>query len=610
MPQLGNANEDDSSGHGSSSRSKKKRNGKSITQYNVPEGNENIELHTGINELMCAIDSAHQANEFVTKLYQRYARDIRDGAENRKRVVELEDLCCNKDSEIKRRKDALEVMLERNEEVKGKLEHGKKILADDKKKFEDMKGEFMRDKQSEEAKARQLEQDRSDQYDIDLKKEVDAMEKSFKDRRENLEKSFKDDREILEKSTKQREESDKKTISDLETKKTALTAELAACKMQFQRQKVELKAVQQKLEKMERLRDVADNEVLRFEKELKRVKNEFTLTAKTPEFYNVGFSEIFSQIASISSRYFANLEVDNLRQVQENVLKVDSCFGSIPFSDSDDSARLREAHAERVMTAQLCAIVWQPFSSEKTLQNPEAATLLGDIATALGASYQGSVDGDRSARVWSTFTTRGLSLLEANKTSFRVERFVEVVLRVLSALVTPLRRTDLEADLSGLAKAAINLWNEAQQDELEISVCQTLDPKCHDQWRSTVFEPEPTRPLSPRDGEEQPTIHLLFPLITAKKHVTTTENQLLVPGSFEDPQTSHRVETINIHPGVGLPESSALVVNGKMEAEKIEGERELEQKLLAESIENAKREFWARKSVRGSISVPSSPIEP
>ncbi|XMA15531.1 hypothetical protein WAI453_008322 [Rhynchosporium graminicola] len=596
MPHPNSRNEDPSSQF--SSGRKKNKNGDNLASpYTASEGTDNIELHHGLGELIRAGDLASQAMASVLELYQRYARDIREAAENRENVARLELLCRTKDGEIEKRKHAFEVMLERNEKDVAEVEHGKESLAEDRKEFEHMKSNFQRSKQSEEMKAKVAEAERSRTYDIKLKKEMAVLDKSFKERKENLEKT-----------TKKREEDDKKTITALETRVTTLSVKLDDCKVQARKQVVDMTVLQQKLQKMEKLRELSDNEVLRVSNELNRVKNEFKLTANTPESYIKGFSEISSMIASISNSYFAHLKVDDLREAQDTILELDPSFGSVPFSDSAESKKLRQVHVQCVITERLNSVIWQPFSSETTLQNPRLSTFLTEIATSLADQEQDKANGVRRARVWSTLTCRGLSLLEVDQKSSQVAKFVQAVLHVFRVLVIPAQRSKLELDLSSLAEAAISLWDEAQQDELDIRICDVLDVTHHDQWRSTTFEPMPIEPPAITDCNTERTIQILFPRIIAKKQVVTAERHLLVPGSFDPMQTTRQVEIIPIHPGIGLGEWSALVKQGKVEAEKIRADKELEQKQLAEFIERSKNEFYARKSVGCSISVPSSPL--
>jgi len=192
----------------------------------------------------------------------------------------------------------------------------------------------------------------------------------------------------------------------------------------------------------------------------------------------------------------------------------------------------------------------------------------------------------------------------------RAESVIQKVFAVLSSLVSPSQQNKLRIGLLNLAQLAIEVWNEAQTGELNIGVNPVLEYDLHDEWRSPTFDPPPP----PGDGngtkssilsQAPPLIFTLFPRVVARKVVDQPNDDTALPGSYpsEPVKTYHIVETC-IHPGVGLPESSPLVLTGKTE-----------QQELNKELESLKKEFHTkllsvkgrRESTASSISGPLSP---
>jgi len=147
-------------------------------------------------------------------------------------------------------------------------------------------------------------------------------------------------------------------------------------------------------------------------------------------------------------------------------------------------------------------------------------------------------------------------------------------------------------------------------------VSSSLDPTQRNEWRSSVFDP----PSPEGDAADdvvcptRPRIFTLFPRVTALKLSAPLQAPTGLPGSWpEDVQEPRTIETY-IHPGMGLPEFSVLVLKGK-EEEELRKER-IEEELLRDQMAALEKELKARGgrsehsrngSIAGLASGPTSP---
>jgi hypothetical protein len=283
-----------------------------------------------------------------------------------------------------------------------------------------------------------------------------------------------------------------------------------------------------------------------------------------------------------------------LEEVHKRLAAEDSCFRSVPIDDSEDSSNLCAAHAQRIISDAIYVNVWKPLCSELTFKHPELGMLLGKISEAFDKTDQHG----RTANVWTALTMRALQALDAEAAispvpesmqnlrptgSNRANSVVSNVFRVLDPLVSASRIESLRTDLLTVVNSSIDIWNHAQAGGLRITIQPSLDRAQREEWRSQRFD-DPS-PLA--DGPDLDLVsktHLrvftLFPRIVARTQ------EKLVPGSW--PQ----LEPIVIHPGIGLPEWSSLVVRGKHDQE----ERE---ETFNKAIENVKKELHRTRRVLG-----------
>jgi hypothetical protein len=319
-----------------------------------------------------------------------------------------------------------------------------------------------------------------------------------------------------------------------------------------------------------------------------------------------------------------------MESVHRKLIAADSCFASIPFDDSDDSHNLRIAHAQRIISDVICECIWKPFRSEFTLSYPDFNDLLVKISDELEKSSQGG----RAANVWTALTMRALQSLPADSilsqaseskgkeplrqtSSGRAEEVVSKVFSVLAPLVSSIQHENLRSDLLNLAKPAIDIWNDAQTGELKIIVNPLLELAYREEWRSQMFDPaSPSRDYDESKSDimskTHPRTFTLFPRITAQEVAGPIKSDTGPPGSWppESDQGPRTIETC-IHPGIGLPEWSPLVVRGKEEQE---GKDEY----ISKALENAKKELKSnrrftghgrRESIGSLASTPSSPSQ-
>ncbi|KAK0128484.1 hypothetical protein ONS95_000456 [Cadophora gregata] len=606
MPQPKNGSDGDSpagSSQGSAGRYKIKRNGN--TPHNAPERADNNEVHSVIGDFLRATRSAQNAIASVDELYRQCANDVLEATENRERVDELKALCRDKDAEIQQCNTALDVMLKRSEDKEVALEDDKAHLDEEKEKFEQMKSDFLRSKQKDESRARELEERITKQAESKLKKDTANLEKNFTERQAKLEKDL-----------KQREADNKKKLTDLEAENKRLSNQVKDLKNQEDSYVKTLALEKEKFEDMEQLRKMSKEEAIRSHKELQMMKEEFGLVSNPPDFFQKRFGDIAKQIHVISTKFCQGLNPNDWASIHGKLKDIDSCFAIVPISDSSDSKLLRTAHTERILSSTLSTLIFRPFSSDSTFQaeRKNATNLLEEAA--LGLEHFGG--NRRAAAVLRSLALRGLrssNQLQAVSAapSSRTDAFLESVKPVLSLLIPQAQHAKLEDALRNLAKAAISLWDSVQNDEfLDIQASLDLDHSFRSEWSSALFDPDYESNDRTVLSLTCPKIFTLFPNITAKAVATFPEPTVNVPGSFETSKVETQMQEICIHPGVGMCESSALFMKGKDEQEELEGEwkREVLAKEL-EATEKARLERHKMKAQRhGSVtSLPSPSAE-
>ncbi|KAH9203223.1 hypothetical protein DL95DRAFT_452068 [Leptodontidium sp. 2 PMI_412] len=392
--------------------------------------------------------------------------------------------------------------------------------------------------------------------------------------------------------TRKSDEMSARAISLEADKRRALTT--------AEQQEEKLKAQADELDRLKKQHDILDRATDSFkrekeglEMELEMIKKEFALDSKTAAYFKQQFADICGEIENISWKYFHDKDEEDWEDVHNRLIKEDSCFKSVPIDGSEDSGDLCAAHAQRIISAAIHDDVWKPLRSELIFLEPKIETFLGKISDALDKSDHHG----RTADVWTALTMRALQALDAEAAISvpesaqdcrsigcnRANSVISKVVQVLGPLVSASQIESLRMDLLTVVNSSVDVWNNAQASGLRISIDPLLDRAQREEWRSQRFDPV----SSLADGldmdlisKTRPRVFILFPRIVAR-----TQEKLL-PGSW--PQ----VEPIVIHPGIGLPEWSPLVVRGRHDQE----ERE---ENFKKAIQNMKKELQRTRRVPG-----------
>lgn len=217
------------------------------------------------------------------------------------------------------------------------------------------------------------------------------------------------------------------------------------------------------------------------------------------------------------------------------------------------------------------------------------------------------------ANVWTALTMRALQslqvdtvaspVLESKKLpstgSIRADSVISKVFLSLSPLVSSSQTETLRTDLHAVVHSSADVWNNAQAGGLEITINPLLDRAHREEWRSRQFDP--ALPFD-GDGPDPDLVSNTYPRVfTLFPRVSVRIQDKLPPGSWPNS------EPTVIHPGVGLPEWSPLVVRGKVDQEEKE---DYINKAMANARKEASRRVLGhgRRASRGSSTTgPPSP---
>jgi hypothetical protein len=292
--------------------------------------------------------------------------------------------------------------------------------------------------------------------------------------------------------------------------------------------------------------------------------------------------------------------------VHDKIVEIDADFTPVPISNSIVSKELCLVHFQRVISSQLQAILWQPFSSEETVQDQNLTPLLIQIYEWLINNPHEGKSGLRAARTYAALTIR--SLHAQSTSTIRAEIFTDNIMKVLSLLLNPKIHPAFQKDLTHLATSAISLWSIAQNDERELRVRPTLDP---------LSLQKPEGDIDITDSK----VFVLFPCVTARCCSQLGNTRPAgPPGGWVDSKPELQFEEIYIHEGAGISEWEQVVRAGEDE----ERDRRMKQEIetnekkireLEDKVEKLKPEmghkrvnsFGRRNSVLSGKSTPSSP---
>ncbi|KAF8865565.1 hypothetical protein BDZ45DRAFT_711151 [Acephala macrosclerotiorum] len=521
-----------------------------------PQANPNFGPYLeAIEELKTQMVAGQKAMKNVQTFFTRQKRDIEDAVGNRQQLLEMTKRCKEYKTTIKTlRTDELE----KDEELAAKVAD----IEEERKELEIAKEEAVKCRkglQEEKEKFGKRVSATEAEQKVKLQEQMMHLKKEQNEIYENRVK-------ILERQTKERQDDDRKKIAELEAKNEKLLQEL-------EEQKGKLDRVERKFKDAEMLKTVYEGKAEKLERDLKLAENEFGLNAETNEFYKERFLKIRSDIQDISSRYMKELHASDLKAIHDRIEKIDKDFTSVPISSSEPSATLLVVHAQRVISAQLRDIIWQPLSSEATLQDPKYALFFDKISEGL-AEYYGKNGGLRAARLCTALALRGLQSQpppvrpSSASTPSRAHVFSDKVMDILSLLVKPSLHPNFRGSLLGLAVSAMSVWDAAQTDEREIIVDFTLDPKSLEGWHAGI----------PADQND---CFVLFPRITARACPRIIDTRPVgPPGGWVDSEPEIHVQETCIYGGTGLGKWSAVVLEGEEEEEERKAEeynKELEE---------------------------------
>ncbi|CZR58808.1 uncharacterized protein PAC_08700 [Phialocephala subalpina] len=540
--------------------------------------------------------------EKLSELYTKHAKDIENVTEVHLKLSKSRNECNYKDAKIRQQKNTITELITLRKEEETNLAKIRDRLNEDKKRLWEEKEE----------------QDRR------TKKVEKFMEARRAEMKLEMEKMLADRMREQEKEVRAREDQRKKELCNLQAENKKLSKDLEMKEKRIEELTRQLKAMKDDFDDIKTVKTVYKEEKENLEAKLHEVQNEFGLTSKTPDFYKGKFADIASTVEKISLEYFSALPTNDFEKIHEELIAIDKCFESIPIANDNISENLRIAHAQRIISSALYTYIWQPFSSDKALSNPKFATLLDEIYTRLANNNYGGKNG-YAAVVWKVLGMRVLQSQdqdlqlnpistshEASHYLSRASQAVQDILKKLSPLIAPAEKVQTQEALLRLAQAAVYVWNFAETDKLKIEVCLSLNSFDRNIWRSIRFDPI----LSMEDASSEmdiklfthPRVFTLFPQVFAQSLSLTAEPAPHILGSFSTPQQEFSITKIRIHPGIGLPEWSALVVRGKVEEEENKAfQREVMENARKLARTGRNRKSSRSASVSGSMSGPRSP---
>ncbi|KAH7374080.1 hypothetical protein BKA64DRAFT_714899 [Cadophora sp. MPI-SDFR-AT-0126] len=544
-------------------------------------------------EAIQGMDTAQRAINKLQGVFTAHMEDLSRIDGLKRRLDELEGECNEKDELVKSHATTISTLRAMDHEAKAGIEDQLKQIA---KEREELKEERTKLRRRVEAATAEEQFTLQRKYEERLARHDETHEARMKE----LEVDF---------ARKSKENSTRVTVLEAEKGQLVFTVEQQEKKLKSQADEID--ELNERYDILNRAKDSFKSENEDLKEELEMIKNEFALDNKTAAYFEQQFANICGEVEEISWKYFHDIDEEDWEKVHKRLIMEDSCFESVPIDDSEDSKDLCAAHAQRIISAAICNDVWKPLRSELTFLNPEFGTLLGKISDTFDKADQHG----RTANVWTALTMRALQELDADtyiasvpesdqklRTSNcnRASSVVSEVFRILGPLVSRSQIESLKTDLLAVVKSSIDVWNSAHTSGLRPTIVIILDRAQREEWRSKRFDPVPTL----ADGHDpdlisktRPRVFILFPRIVAR-----TQEKLL-PGSWPE------VEPIVIHPGIGLPEWSPLVVRGKDDQEEIAEK-------LKKAIENMKKELHRTRRVSGHgrnestgslVSGPSSP---
>ncbi|KAF4627626.1 hypothetical protein G7Y89_g10528 [Cudoniella acicularis] len=568
---------------------------------NVMDGEAGFNLKSYTDNVQAAIRAINTVQEKFQTLNDCFVKQVQDiemVPEIHQQLTELQIQCASKDTTITKQQSTIEVLHGMRQESEAKL-------AKRKAKIEEEESALEREKKEQGEKIKKAEKS------IEAKKaEIKyELEKEYKKREVEQNKAHMSRMEQLENKSKKQGDEQRKKLRGLENENKNLSENVERKQNKVTELEKQLEIAKEKYEMMETAATSYKKQAEDLKTKLEETGNEFEMTSMPADFYKDMFENIWKDIEKTSRQYFKDLPAkvtENLEEIQKQLISNDSCFNSIPISDSETSQNLRVAHAQRIISSALYTNIWQPFSCEKLTSSPTTAEILIEICTELAKSEHSGSKG-RAAIVWKVLTLRALQSIEPSNAaappqgisqpSKRENQAVQAIHKKLSPLIARDQETKIQEALHRIAQSAVEVWTQAQTDELKLTAFLNLDLSKRSAWRSPQFYPLKSAgdKMSEADinPSTRPRVFTLFPRIIAHSLSTKTDASVNISSSVSKQQQEFAATEADIHQGVGLAESSDLVMNGKSEKE--EGEA-----FVRLAAENAMKEI-ARGGKRNSV---------
>ncbi|KAK2629212.1 hypothetical protein QTJ16_000032 [Diplocarpon rosae] len=530
----------------------------------------------------------------VLDLYRMNVDSIEEAERNRKRVLELGERCSDMNTEMQNMQTTIATLTKWNNKKDADLKKDEERINTAREALKRDEDELEKWKHKEKKRLELIEANYAKSQKKALDMIIAEQEARFQNRRKELEKKF---HEMTENSKKQ--------LSDSDDRRRELEKLIRAQEEQKRIDAESLKALKSKNEDLELVKEASKSKAQKLKAELEAVKSELGLTKNSPELLQEKFNSLAGQVKTISEDCCQALVPQEWESIHQNLKKLDPCFASLPISGSEESRMLRIAHTQRIIAFHLHNIVLQQFSSDSTF-NAEKKYSVGLLHSILqGLSRSGY--GRRGPTVFRALAVRGLQSIQPGEfvpqalpdstQKTRTDAFVEAVLPSLSLLIPKSKHQALNAALVDLANSTVSIWKSAQTDEhLELTASLDLDVSLRKNWRSPTFDPEDTAVQESSTSSTDRRVYTLFPSIIARKLAFAQDTPAKLPESFEEPSVEIVEQDIFIHQGIGMAESSALVLKGKDEQEQKEEDDEVAR--LRKDAEIASKKLEERNKVK------------
>lgn len=584
------------------------------------QSNENAHA-TALAEVIRKTSSQLQESQKATidllKACDTYAMEIEKFPVLLERFNNRSEQLKFKDNKILQHKHAIEVLNGINSEKEKEIKAANKANLEEAEKIQAEREEFEKQQKAaaEAFAAKEAKADKAlKEKEAQLKQEADKkisrheaeLDKKFDIRLKALENDMDSQRKIQSEKAAKLEQANKEQLDKIHELEAKIESMDRA-----------LKLTESKHEDALNLMELYKSGKAELAKKLENLQKEFAVNNMPLDFYEDKFLKISNDIHSIASHYFGkDLGSRDIKAIRKGLTSADRAFFFVPLATIEPFVQLRVAHTQRVISRALHDIVWQDFSSEKTLAEPKFRRFLQEIEKEVSRSGNETHGSNRTARLWKALTVSAISSGSADTQSqggavqelvssshSRAEKVIERILLVLRPLLDEASLPHFKDDMFQLVTEAISVWYFAQIDEWMFTVNSSLDEQNKSDW--TEYHPleaddDHQLEMVPKPSDSK-NVFTLFPIIIARKHISPQNASRGPPGSWPEQD-----EVLTVHRGLGLPEASEMVQMGKQqtEARKLFKQKFEESWELTESIRGHSRQ----NSISGeTMPWPASP---